>query len=234
MPSYSLPAKDPNQRLFRIAAFGIVFLLSIIFFIAAHDPDGLSDQARKTIGGIAFGAVFVSIVGAMVFSAKGGMWNLQRKFRFEITDDRLFQFREGFPAVEISLTEIASLLETGDWLIVDGGSPNSRITIPSRIEGFEELKQRLSAHCAPRPLQKRFPFLACILVALGLSAYTALFFSPRGWVIVASGCVAVALQGLGFYSLRSVYRKRQIPILVWAFYVFTCLATFWIMYRRAR
>src|SRR5712664_141692 len=234
MVLYKVSAKDSNQRLFRIFAWGAIILLTGILAISLYDPTELSDSARRTIGGAAVVLVLISIAGAVVFSARGGMWKLKRTFQFQLSDDGIFQMREGSPTVGMPLRQIESLREYRGWLVIRGGGQADPIAIPSEVENFEQLKQRLTSYCALTTLKTKISPLSYLPFALAIVVYVLLFTSHVVVVVAGAGCIALLLQGWGFYSLRRAYRGRKISLLVVGTYLLTCLAIIRFVYERTR
>ena len=231
---YKISAKDPNQRLFRIFSWGIIILLTGILALSLHDPTELSDSTRRTIGETAGALVLMSVAGAVVFSAKGGMWKLKRTFQFQLSDDNIFQIREGSPTVEIPLRQIESLREYRGWLVIRGGGQTDPIAIPTEVENFEQLKQRLTTYCTLTTPEKKIPPLSYLPFALAIVVYVLLFTSHVVVVVAAAGCIALLLQGWGFYSLRRAYRGRKMSLLVVGTYLLSCLVIIWLVYERTR
>jgi len=234
MVLYKVSAKDSNQRLFRIFAWGAIILLTGILAISLYDPTELSDSARRTIGGAAVVLVLISIAGAVVFSARRGMWKLKRTFQFQLSDDGIFQMREGSPTVGMPLRQIESLREYRGWLVIRGGGQADPIAIPSEVENFEQLKQRLTSYCALTTLKTKISPLSYLPFALAIVVYVLLFTSHVVVVVAGAGCIALLLQGWGFYSLRRAYRGRKISLLVVGTYLLTCLAIIRFVYERTR
>ena len=234
MTLYKIPAQDPSQRLFRIFSWGIIILLTGILALSLYDPTELSDSTRRTIGGAAGALVLISIAGAIMLSAKGSMWKLKRAFQFQLSDDKIVQMREGSPTVEMSLTQVESLHEYHGWLIVRGGGPTRQLAIPFEIDGFEELKGKLAAHCAVMRLKTKISILSFVPLVLAVGAYAFLFTSRIVSVVIASGCGALLIQGWGFYSLWRAYRGKSMNLLLMGAYFFTCLVIVWLVYQRTR
>ncbi|SRR6266446_1209328 len=211
MVLYKVSAKDPNQRLFRIFAWGAIILLTGILAISLYDPTELSDSARRTIGGAAVVLVLISIAGAVVFSARRGMWKLKRTFQFQLSDDGIFQMREGSPTVGMPLRQIESLREYRGWLVIRGGGQADPIAIPSEVENFEQLKQRLTSYCALTTLKTKISPLSYLPFALAIVVYVLFVYFPcccscrRCWLYRAPAA------GMGFLlTAACVSRKKNI------------------------
>lgn len=234
MTLYQVSSKDPNELLFRISSRASIFLLASILALSLYDPAGLSDTIRRTLGITAGVLVASSIAGALVFSAKGGIWKLKRAFQFQLSDGSIFQIREGYPTVEIPLTQVEAIQEFRGWLIVRGGAPRRHIAIPVEIEGFEELKGKLATYCAVTPLRTKISPLFFLPFVAAIVAYVLLFTTHVLAVVIVAGLAALSLQGWGFYYLRRAYQGRPIPVLVMGVYLFTCLIIVWLVYERTR
>jgi len=162
------------------------------------------------------------------------MWKLKRTFQFQLSDDGIFQMREGSPTVGMPLRQIESLREYRGWLVIRGGGQADPIAIPSEVENFEQLKQRLTSYCALTTLKTKISPLSYLPFALAIVVYVLLFTSHVVVVVAGAGCIALLLQGWGFYSLRRAYRGRKISLLVVGTYLLTCLAIIRFVYERTR
>ncbi len=234
MTFYKLPLQSPNQRPFRIFGWGAIILLLGILFFSLYDPTELSDSTRRTVGWAALAVVMVSVATATLLSGREGLWKLKRTFQFQLSDGKLLQMREGSPTIEIPLTQVAAVQQYRSWLIVIGGEPARQIAIPIEIEGFVELKEKLSAHCPITPLKPRSSALSFLPVVLAIGACFILFTSHIVSVVIGAGCLALFLQGLGFHSLRRVRRGRGMNLLLVGTYLLTCLTIVWLVYERTR
>jgi hypothetical protein len=234
MTLYQVSSKDPNELLFRISSSASILLLASVLALSLYDPAWLNDTTRRTLGITAGALVLISIVGALVFSAKGGIWKLKRTFQFQLSDGSIFQIREGYPTVEVLLEQVEAIHESHGWLIVRGGTPRRHIAIPVEIEGFEELKGKLAAHCAVTPLRTKISPLFFLPFVAAIVAYALLFTTHVLAVVIVAGLAALSLQGWGFYYLRRAYRGRSIPVLLMGAYLLSCLAIVWLVYARTR
>jgi hypothetical protein len=234
MTSYKLPVQSPNQRPFRILGWGAIILLLGILFFSLYDPPELSDSIRRTVGWAALTVVMISIAIAALLSSREGLWKPKRTFQFQLSDDKLLQLREGSPTTEMPLTRIESIQEYRNWLIVRGGEPTQQIAIPVEVEAFQELKRKLATYGTASPLKTKSSPLWLLQLAVATVAYVLLLTSHVVSVVIVAGCLALLLQGLGFYSLRRAYRGRLMKLLLTGTYLFSCLIIVWLAYERTR
>ena len=75
------------------------------------------------------------------------MSQFKRAFEWDLTVDKVVHRRADGRTVEIGLNDIKSLYETRGWIMVTGGEPAALITIPSDLEGFEQIRPELIARC---------------------------------------------------------------------------------------
>jgi hypothetical protein len=78
--------------------------------ISYADPPHLYDPARKFLAGTFLAGLFVFGTCLLVCIYFDSVTKAKRRYRYELDDDRLFQFRDGNPIREIPLNSIASVM----------------------------------------------------------------------------------------------------------------------------
>ena len=149
-----MPQARKHDLSFPIFATGGILAGAILF--SFFEPEGTSHSTNVVlaiiIGAIALGTV----VCAYVLPYIDAMSRLKGSFEWELTNDKAVQRHGDGRAVEIALHDIKSLHEGRGWLLVTGGEPSKGIAIPSDVEGFEQIRRELTAHCVqPRVRVKR-------------------------------------------------------------------------------
>ena len=206
-------------------------LLGILLFSIA-EPAGFSDSAGHAIAWLAAFIVLAAIVGVTALAVKEGTGQLLRDVRFEIFDGKLVRSAGASLSSEIPLDQIESLQEYGSWLLVRGGNPTRQIVIPKQINDFDLLEGELIRHCTPTSVKTRFrslPFLSPILM---LAVCFFLFTSHVRSVVTVAGIAALALDGIGTYSLRQVLREKKVSKLAVPTLILAWLLVGWIVYQR--
>jgi hypothetical protein len=222
------------QRRFRIFGLASILLLLGICLFSFYEPQGLSHSMNVALAGAAGAIVLGTIVLALFMSAKNAMWKAKHTFQWELDSERIIQRHESGRTREIPLVRIESLNDYRGWLIVKGGEPLERIAVPSDVDGFEELKRSLGAHCAITPLKTKFSILRLLIVISGIVTYVLLFTSHILAVIVIAGCNAILFQGWSLYLLRRVWQAKSMSLLVVATYILTSLMIVWIVLLRTK
>jgi len=235
MTVYELPPNRVYQRQFRVLGWGAVIVLLCVLFFSIYEPTGLNDSLGHAIAWLAGAVVLAAVVGATVLAVRERTWNLLRKYRFDISDGKIIRTHEASSPVEILLDQIEYLHEYNGWLLVGGGNPRRQIAIPKKINGFDELKRELLAHCTLSSPKVKFYaslFLPLIPLVLMVVAYLLLFASHTRAVVISAGIAALILQGVGTYSLRRVWRDKPMPKLLIPTFVLTWLLIAWFIYQR--
>jgi hypothetical protein len=237
MTVYEIPATSPYQRAFRILGWGAVGVLLGILVFSFYEPAGISDSTSHAIGWLAGAILLAAIVGTATLGVKEASWRLMRMSRFEVSDAKIIEMREGAtsPNIEIPINQIEFLSDHRRWLFVIGGTPRKQIAIPKEVCGFEILKNELIAASARTPVRVKakvhpsslLPFLLMFLASLLLYA------SHVRAVVVAAGVGALALQAVGTYSLWKILRRTTTSKLVIPACVVTWLVLAWLVYQRA-
>lgn len=235
MTVYEMPPNRLYQRQFRVLGWGAIAVLLGVLLFSTHEPIGLNDSMRHAIAWLAGGIVLAAVVGATVLAVRERTWNLLRKYRFDISDGKIIRRREASLPVEMPLDQIEYLHEYNGWLLVGGGIPKRQIAIPKEINGFDELKRELLAHCGLTSPKVTFPAslsLSVIPLVLMVVAYFSLFTSHTRAVVMSAGIAALTLQGVGTYSLRRVWRDKPMQKLLIPTFVLTWLLITWFVYQR--
>jgi hypothetical protein len=212
-----------------IVAVSSIALLLVIWLLS-HDPIEISSSAKGMLAWAAMGIVFLVPIS---LASRESMSRLKRSYEFDLSDDQLIQRREG-QVVEIAPSEIESLHDYRGWLIVEGGVPARKISIPPEVSGFEDLKRQLAAGRQVGPVKTRWrPILILLFpVAVFLEVCYLLFTSRNAAVILLTGAALLACQSWGVFSQWS--RRKNEPrswmlLLAW---LGVLMITAWIIYRR--
>jgi branched-subunit amino acid transport protein len=229
MTVYAAPSTRPYQRLFRIFGGGAVIVLLGIFFLSVYERVELSHSTKLVLAWVIAAITLAALVVALVVVNKEGL----RKFQWELTADKIIQRYEGWPTIEIPLTAIESLHEYHGWLIIRAVAPVRQITVSSKINGFQQLKNELAGARAVTPLKVKVSPLSFLPLVLAIVAYFFLFMSHKRVVVIGAGVAALLLQGGAFYSLWRLWRGKRALNLLNPTFVLTWLLIAWIVYQRA-
>lgn len=235
MTVYELPPNRLYQRQFRVLGWGAVIVLLGVLLFSIYEPAGLTDLVGHAIAWLAGAIVLAAVLGATILAVRERTWNLLREYRFDISDGKIIRTHETSSSVEILLDQIEYLHEFNGWLLVGGGNPRRQMAIPKEINGFDELKRELLAHCtltSPRVKFYASLLLPLIPLVLMVVAYFLLFTSHTRAVVISAGIAALTLQGAGTYSLRRVWRNKPMPKLLMPTFVLTWLLIAWFVYQR--
>jgi hypothetical protein len=234
MTVYTAPSTRPYQRPFRIISWSAIGLLLGISLFSIYEPEGIS---RSTNIALAYfiGVIVLGAAGfGLVLSSKEAMWKAKQGFQWELTDDKIAQIDKDGRHGEIALNEVKSLLEYQGWLLVGGGEPPRRIAIPTDLDGFEQIKQELTAHSSLAPLKVKASPLAYAPLMIGLLSSLFLFFSHLPAVVLISSAMLVLVQAWAVKLFRRIWRARPIPKLFISSYVLSLLILAWLIFERLK
>jgi hypothetical protein len=206
-----------------------------IWLFSIYEPQGVSRSTNVTLAFL-MGAIALGVIGyGLSQSFKEAMCKAKKAFQWELTDDKIIQSHEDGRTVEIPLSEVKSLHEYHGWLLVSGGEPPKGITVPLDLNGYEQIKRELTAHCAVTPLKVRvspFSYLPSIVFIL---LFLLFLFSHVPTVIVIAGtALLVFYPVLVAYSLRRVWRTKSIPKLVLLSHILAWLTIAWLLFQRVK
>lgn len=108
------------------------------------------------------------------------------------------------------------------------------MTIPSAVNGFEDLKHELSAYTAIASVKAKIRLIRFLSFALMILACFYLFVSHNSAVVLVAGVVVLLLQGLGFYSIWRLRKYALRHNLLLTLGVLVWFVTAWIVYERTR
>jgi hypothetical protein len=232
MTVYTAPSTRPYQRPFRIIGWSAIVLLLGIFVFSIYEPEGVSRSTNVALAYL-MGVIVLGAVGyGLAVSSKEAMWKVKHAFRWELTDDKIVQVAKDGAEGHIALNEVKSLHEYHGWLFVRGGEPPRTISIPTNLDGFEQIKQQLATRCSLAPLKVKASPLVCLPHILGLLSLLFLFFSQMRTVVLVSAATLILVQAWAFKSFRRIWRARPMPPLVLSSYVLTWLILAWLIFRR--
>ena len=116
-----------------------------------------------------------------------------------------------------------------------GGEPSKGIAIPSDLEGFEQIKRELTAHCAQIPVRVERSYIQWFAQALLLVAFLLTFSSHNLFIVLISGATVLLIWPASVaYSLRRVWQTRKVPNqhLLASFFMWLLMLV-WIVFRIA-
>jgi hypothetical protein len=227
MSRYAVPSRT-NQKLFRVCAYGSIGLMLVCLALSRLDLD---DRASHMIGWVSEGLLALGMLGVIVLVYRDSFDKLWQKMTFDLTDEKIVRMMEGQPPIEFPLNKINFLGESRLGLIVRSGEPSRRFLIPRGVNDFEQLKQRLSGHCAVTPSDGTS--LALMLpVTLAIALYAFLFTIRSRIAVCIAGVAALLLQGWAIFWLRKIWAKTKWPKLVMSVFLFSWLVLLWLVCQR--
>lgn len=235
MTVYRAPDTHSYQRTFRVFSWGAIAALLGIFLFSVFEPQGVSRSTNVALAFLMGAIVLVAVVYAVTLSLKEGMWKVKQAFQWELTDDKIIQSHKDGRTVEIPLNAVKSLHEYHGWLLISGGEPPKGITVPSDLNGYQQIKRELTSHCAVTPLKMKVsPFLYLPSIVF-MSLFLLFLISHTRVVILISGVALLLLFPVqAAYSLKRVWRTKSIPKVVLLSYILAWLIIAWLYYQRVK
>jgi hypothetical protein len=233
----NFPRKN-NPVKIRVVLWGAVLALSALTLFAVYGGDTANREVMRGLAWFAGLIVLASIVAAQFIAIRLGLEKVKRSLVFVLTNDSILRKRDGWPDVNIGLSEIHRLYEAQGSLVIESVAPFRRIVVPDSVDGFESLRSELCKHQSVTiPPQKS----TSKALAAGRS------FGPAILSLLCWGCVlwasntrvaliagAIALVLLGWSSLRLLRRSKntQKRLAIWTFLGFSWITAFWVVYLR--
>ena len=201
MTIYRTPSGRPYQRQFRVLAGSAIAVLLAIILFAIYEKQNVSRSTDVALAFLMGAIAVVVLVYGFVLFGKDTLWQFKQSFQWEIAGDKILQNRTNGETVEISLNHITTLREFNGWLVVAGGESQKRMMISQNVDGYDEIRRQLTAHCplTPGPKSNR---LAAILPVLPVVVFATLL----GFVIVSH--VPAVVIGSGLEIGRASCRER--------------------------
>lgn len=192
----------------------------------------LDDRMSHAVGWAAASLLILFLGGIFVLIYEDSVQKAWQNVAFDFADQKITRFREGWPPIELLLTEINFLGESPSGLIVRGGEPSKALFIPRAISDFEELKRQLSGYCQVTPIKSRRALLSLIPLVLAIVVYLILFTSKNGAVVLIAGITALLFQGWAIFSMRKIWAKTSSPRAVMVAFLGSWLVLAWLVYQR--
>lgn len=222
MPVFRMPQARKYDLSFRIFATSGILAGAILLF-SFFGPEGISHSINVALAMIMVVIVLGTVVCAYVLPYVDSMSRLKRAFEWELTTDKLVQrFKDG-KTVEIALNDLKSLREGRGWLVMNGSEPSKGFAIPSEVEGFEQLRRELMAHCTEAPSRVKWFPLAWIVEGFFALTFLLSVVSHNRAVFLTCGAIVLFVWPVWVrYSFRRIWRGARVPkrvllapILVW-------------------
>jgi len=219
---------------FRIFVTGGILAGAILLF-SFLEPEGTSHSTNVVLAFIMGAIVLGTVVCAYVLPYMDAMSQLRRSFEWELTSDKVVQRHRDGRATEIALHDVKSLYERRGWLMVTGADPSKGIAIPSNLEGFEQIRRELTAHCAETPMRVKISKLPWTAEAIfALASLLAVFSHNLAVFLISSAIVLLVWPVWVAYSLRGVWQTRKVPNrLLLAYFLIWLLMFGWVVFRSA-
>jgi len=231
MKRYVVPPNS-NQKLFRTFAYSCIGLMLIVLALSQWEWQGLNDRVSHALGWGAVGLLILFMGGVFFLVVKNSVQSVWQKVAFDVADQKIIRLREGWPSIELALTEIQFLGESRTGLLVQGGKPLKAFVIPRALCDFEELKQQLSAYCKVTPVRSRTSLLAVLPLTLAIVLYAFLLLSKSGVIVLSAGVVALLFHASWLFSMRKVLARTRSPKAVILAFLVSWLVLAWIVYQR--
>jgi hypothetical protein len=234
MTVYRMPSDRPYQRHFRIFGWSAITVLLAITVFAIYEPTGVSRSTNIALAIVMAVIVIVAVFYGMIVASKDSLWKRAESYRWELTDDKIIQNTNG-ETVEISLNRIAKLGESNGFLIVRGSDPAEGILISHGVDGYDEIRTRLTALC-PLPAvakSKRLLWILPFVVLATLFALVTVSHAPA--VVIASGSALVLLwPAWAGYALRPFWRAKSVRTRLAISFLLSWLILVWVVYQSVR
>ena len=231
MPRYTLPPGNPNQKAFRIFAYGSIgTMLTLLLISESGWVD--SDATIHAMGWAEVGLLIMFMGGVFVLIARNSVWQFWQKVAFDLADDKIIRAKENSPLIEIPLKQINFHGESRNGLLVRGGEPTKTFLISKSINNFEELKRQLNGYCEVIAVDTKISYRPALPFVLAVVAYAVLFLSKAGAVVMVAGVLALLIQGWAIFSMRKVLAKTRSPKLLMFAFLFSWVMLAWLVYQR--
>ena len=207
-------ANRKRDRRIRLIIWGTIPLLLVATVLGIYGALSFHPYVYAAFTWLAVLMVASAIVGGHFLAIHLGRERSRRDTVFLLTERDVVCRRAGRPDVRIDFSEISTLLEGRDWLVVESVQPVRKMAIPKDAEGFASLRAELAKH-GPIIVPKGGAILGAIPTVASLLLWGLVLRSKD--VSVVRGAAAIALILLGWASLRLDKQIRQSPkrLFVW-------------------
>lgn len=220
--AFDKASQQRRDRKIRLAAWGTILLLLAVAVVGILSARSSDPHVNVAFTWFSVLMVVGAIVGAYFIGIRLSLERLERDIVFLLTEKDLVRRRAGWPDVRIDFSEISSLLERKDWLVVESAQPVRKIAIPREVEGFASLRAELAKHGPVIVSQKR-SILGAIPTVASLLCWGLMLWSKDARVARVAGTIALILLGWGSVSIDKQMRQSPKRLFIWI-----CLGPLWV------
>jgi len=148
---------------------------------------------------VSFFAIFIGIRWGMRIN-----YELMASLKLELTDDSITKHQKNVPGIRIEKSEITSITENGNGIIIKTKTPNKYIHIPINIEGYADLKDTLSEWMKIKIVDKnRYQFLLIISTLGTVIGFGLVILSNSPYIVIPAGVLLLLLFIWNIYTIRT-------------------------------
>jgi len=159
------------------------------------------------------------VVGLFVYSFRRGMRKQQENwlaYELLVGEDFVIRLSE----MEIRREEVTAIKQSAQGLTLDTSSKQRALGVPSTVEGFDEVRARLSEWMTPTELGrawwKNSSHLLYGVITIELASLIVFFLSSQRWLLVCSGAPLFLGLVVSVVALqRSAQSARKIKRNMW-------------------
>ncbi|HLM83234.1 MAG TPA: hypothetical protein VK302_21725 [Terriglobales bacterium] len=217
MREFKVVSNEANRRrdgIIRLIIWGTIPVLLVATVLGVYGAVSFHPYVYATFTWLAVLIVAGAVVGGHFLSIHLGRERSRRDTVFLLTERDVVRRRAGWPDVRIDFSEISTLLETRDWLLVESVQPARKIAVPKDVEGFASLRAELAKHGRVSVSKGRSTSGAIPTVA-SLLCWGLVLWSKDARVARVAGTIALILLGWASVSLDKQLRQSPKRIFVW-------------------
>jgi hypothetical protein len=222
MSEFRVEANRRRDGRIQLIIWGTIPLLLVATVLGIYGAVCFHPYVYATFTWLAVLTVAGAIVGGHFLAIHLGRERSRRDTVYLLTERDVVRRRTGWPDVRIDFSEISTLLETRDWLVVESVQPARKIAIPKDVEGFASLRAELAKH-GQVSVSKEGSTLGVLPTVASFFFWGLVLWSKNPSIVKGAGAIALIL--LGWASIRLDKQLRQSPR---RFFVWIPLGLSWV------
>jgi hypothetical protein len=220
-----------REARFRVLSWSAVLLLMaatvLLFVLGVNGVLGASSSLRFLFVFTLLGTV----ASACILACREALSYAERQMIFVLCDNGIVRKRQGYPEVKIAFSEINTLREELNWLIINSTEPRRKIAVPTNVKGYEVIRAELAKHHA-LSARAAFPLKSSALLVVSVLSWAAVLWSRDARIVISAGTVALITLAFGSRRLWTLLHRRSKLPLLWTSLGFAWLVALLLIYLR--
>jgi len=218
----------------RLLSWGTVLLLimvTVLIFVLGFLGLLRADSDLHWLTWLAVPFMLGAVIGATILACREALRRAEREMVFVLDDNGIVRRRNGWPEVKIAFSEVDTLREELQYLVVYSTEPYRKIAIPRDVKGFEVICAEIAKH-HPLSVRMGFPIKSIALLMVSVLSWAAVMCFSDLKIVIPAGAIALITLASGSHRLWALLHRSSKRQLLWVSLGFAWLIAFLLIYLR--